>query len=232
VTANCAAELVDAAGPGLLTVNDPTPCLCRSVAVKATCNKVVLTTVVGRADPFHNTTEFDSNPVPVIMIVAELPGGTNRGEIAVMTAAGLFTSNVAAAEVPPPGAGFCTTIGLAELPVRSAAGSVTFTSVPLTNVVARVVPFQVITDDGSNPDPLISNTVSPDPAKMLVGLILLIIGVGLFTEKSTPGDVPPPGDGFTTVNFATVPFDRLAAGNTALNVVDEPNVVTTGAPFH
>ena len=76
VTVSCAAELVDGAGPGLLTVNDPAPWICRSAALRATCNTVVLTTVVGRAEAFHNTTEFDSNPVPVIVTVTELLGGT------------------------------------------------------------------------------------------------------------------------------------------------------------
>jgi len=67
---------VEAAGAGLLTANDPVPRLCRSDALRATCNTVVLTTVVGRAEAFHNTTEFDSNPVPVIVTVTELLGGT------------------------------------------------------------------------------------------------------------------------------------------------------------
>lgn len=141
MTVSCTAELLDGAGPGLLTVNDPTPWFCRSAALSATCNTVVLATVVARAEEFHNATEFDSNPVPVIVIVAELPGGTNRGEIAVITATGLFTLNVAAGEVPPPGAGFCTAIKLAELPVRSAEGSAAFSSVALTNVVVSAAPF-------------------------------------------------------------------------------------------
>jgi hypothetical protein len=232
VTVNCAAGLVDATGPGLLTVNEPKPWFARSAAVRATCNTVVLTTMVGRGDAFHNTTELDSNPVPVIVIVAGLPGGTIRGEIAVITAAGLFTSNVAAAEVPPPGAGFCTAIRLAELPVRSAAGRAAFSSVALTNVVVSATPFQVITVDGTNPEPLTSSRVLPDPASTLAGLILLIAGCGLFTEKSAAGDVPPPGDGFTTVNFAIVPFARLLAVSVTLKFVAELNVVAIGAPFH
>jgi hypothetical protein len=124
VTTSGAAGLVDAAGAGLLTVSDPVPWFCKSAALRATCNVEALTKVVGRADAFHNTAEFDSNPVPVTVTVAGLPGGTYRGEIAVMTATGLFTLNGVAAEAPPPGAGFCTVIRLAELPVRSAAGSV------------------------------------------------------------------------------------------------------------
>ena len=100
------AGLVDAAGAGLLTVNDPVPWFCRSAALRATCNIVALTTVVGLLDPFHNATEFASNPVPLIVIVAALPGGTMRGEIEVIATAGLFTLNVAGGEFPPAGEGF------------------------------------------------------------------------------------------------------------------------------
>lgn len=230
--ANCAAGLVDGAGPGLLTVNDPVPWLCRSVAVKATCNTVVLTRVVGRADPSHNTTEFDSNPVPEMMIVAALPGGTNRGEIAVMTATGLFTSNVAGAEVPPPGAGFCTTIRLAELPVKSAGGSAAVTSVLLTIVVTSGVLFQKATEPARKLVPFTSRVVIIAPAVTLAGLTLAIAGTGLFTGKSIAADVPPPGEGFTTVNFAIVPFANLLAVSVTLTLVAELYVVTIGAPFH
>jgi len=193
VTVSCAAGLVDAAGAGLLTVNDPVPWLCRSDALKATCKEVELARVVGRAEPFHNTTELDSNPVPVILIVAALPGTRYRGEIAVMTGTGLFTSNVAAVELPPPGPGFCTVTWLAELPVRSAAGIVAFTSVALTNVVVSGAPFQKIIEDVTKPEPLTSSKVSPDPASTLAGLTLVMAGTGFeigggFVEPV----VPPP----------------------------------------
>jgi len=149
-----------------------------------------------------------------------------------MTGVGLFTLNVAAAEVPPPGVGFCTAIRLTELPVRSAAGRVAFTSVALTNVVVSAAPFQAITEDGTNPDPLMSSKVPADPASTLAGLILVIAGTGFFTEKSTAEDVPPPGEGLTTVNFAIVAVARLLAGSVLLNVVAELYVVTIGTPFH
>jgi hypothetical protein len=67
---------MDAVGPGLLTANEPVPTFSKSVALNATCNTVVLTTVVGLVDLFHNTTEFDSKPVPIIVMVAAIPGGT------------------------------------------------------------------------------------------------------------------------------------------------------------
>jgi hypothetical protein len=86
------AGLVTADGPGLLTDNAPVPGLCRSAAVKFTVSTVVLTTVVGRGEPFHNATEFPSKPVPVIVIVAAAPGGTTCGEIEVITGVGLLTT--------------------------------------------------------------------------------------------------------------------------------------------
>src|SRR5580704_3286186 len=77
-----------------------------------------------------------------------------------------------------------------------------------------------------------SSTVSPDPASALAGLILVIAANGLFTEKSTAEDVPPPGDGLATVNFAIVAVARLLAGSVALKFVAELYVVAIGAPFH
>jgi hypothetical protein len=139
----------------------------------------------------------------------------------VIIATGLFTSNVAVEEVPPAGAGFCAAIVLVELPARFLAGSVAFNSVVLTNVVLRATAFQVITVDGTKPDPVISSMESADPASTLAGLTLLIAGTGLFTEKSSAGELPPPGDGFATVNFAIIPFARLLAVSVTLKFVAE-----------
>ena len=67
---------------------------------------------------------------------------------------------------------------------------------------------------------------------MFAGLILLMTGNGLFTEKLTAADVPPPGDGFATVTAAIIPFARFIAGSVAFTLVDELYVVAIGAPFH
>lgn len=99
-------------------------------------------------------------------------------------------------------------------------------------MVVSAAPFQSITEDASNPDPLTSSSVSPDPASTLAGLILLIAGIGLFTEKATAGDVPPPGDGFTTVKFAIDAFARRLAVSVTLKLVAELYVVAIGALFH
>ena len=69
-----------------------------------------MTTVVGRAEPFHRTIEFPSNPVPVIVMVAGAFSGTDWGEMDVIAGVGLFTLKLAVAETPPPGVGFCTVI--------------------------------------------------------------------------------------------------------------------------
>jgi hypothetical protein len=232
VTVKGDAALVDAAGAGLLTVNDPVPWFCRSAALRATCNVVALISIVGRAEAFHNTTEFDSNPVPVIVIVAGLPGGTYLGEIAVIIATGLFTSNVVGTEAPPPGAGFCTVIGVAELPVKSAAGTTAVISVPLTNVVTSGAFFQSTKEPARKLVPFTSSVVSAAPAVTLAGLTLMIVGAGLFTSNGTAPDVPPPGDGFTTVTCATVPFASLLAASVTLKLVAELYVVAIAAPFH
>ena len=58
---------------------------------------------VGRADPFHSATELDSNPVPEIVMVAAIPGGTTFGDNEIIAGVGLFTVKLVDAEVPPPG---------------------------------------------------------------------------------------------------------------------------------
>ena len=84
---------------------------------------------------------------------------------------------------------------LCELPVKSAAGSIAFISVVLTNVVVSATPFQTIAVEGRNPIPVRSSTVSTDPASRLAGLILLIAGAELFTAKSTAGGYAASGGG-------------------------------------
>jgi hypothetical protein len=75
----------------LLTAREPEPGFCRADALNETVTRVVLTTVVGRDEPFHKITEFDSNPVPVMVIVAAAPGEIYRGEMEVMAGVGLLT---------------------------------------------------------------------------------------------------------------------------------------------
>jgi hypothetical protein len=145
---------------------------------------------------------------------------------------GLFTVNAVAADVPPPGAGFCTVIWFVELPDRSAAGTTPTSCVALTTLVAISTPFQPTNDPATNPVPVTVTIVSFAPAVTLEGLTLVIVGVGSFTEKLTGEDVPPPGAGFTTVSCPTVALARSLAGIVVFKLVAEANVVVSAAPFH
>lgn len=164
--------------------------------------------------------------------MAGAPGGTVRGEIEVIAAAGLFTLKVAAGDAPPPGGGFCVVITLTELLVRAAAGTAAFTSVALTNTVVRGVVLKTITVQDRNPVPVMSNRVAPDPAMTLEGVLLAMAGAGLLTEKSRAADVPPPGAGFVTVSLAVPGVVKLLAGRVAPRLVAELNVVATATPFN
>jgi hypothetical protein len=64
----------------------PVPLFIRSEEERITWTEVALMKVVGRAEPFHWATEFDSKPEPVNVIVAEaLPVATLLGKIEVST---------------------------------------------------------------------------------------------------------------------------------------------------
>jgi hypothetical protein len=232
VTFKPAGVLVDCCGPGLLTVSEPTPWLCRSAALSCTCSVAPLTKLVARGAPFQRTTEFVSNPVPVNVTVAATPGGTLRGEIVPITGTGLFMSYVTAADVPPPGAGFATVTMSSELPRIELAGNDVVNSPVLTKDVERFIPFQVTLEDGTNPVPFTSSGVAPAPATALVGVIVTIAGSGLFTWTVTAPDVPPPGAGLATVTAADPPFSNEAAGTTAVRLPDDSYAVATFCPFH
>jgi hypothetical protein len=125
-------------------------------------------------------------------MVAELPVGTYSGAIAVIAATGLFTSNVTAPEEPPPGAGLCTVIRLAELPVRSAAGRAAVSSVLLTTVVRSGALFQLTAELARKLVPFTSRVVVTAPAVTLVGLTLVIVGTGFKIGGGIGGAVVVP----------------------------------------
>jgi hypothetical protein len=232
VTVSGVLPLVDPPGPGLLTVRDPTLAFCRSAALKTTCNVVTLTKVVVRADPFHNTTELASKPVPVSTMVAAAPAATSLGEIDVTTGDGLDTSNSTALDAPPPGTGFDTVTIATELLERLVAGNEAFISLELTSTVERAAPFQFTTDDGTKPAPAMSIVVAPDPAVTLAGSIDFTTGGGLSTVKVAAADTPPPGDGLETVTAAIEPFIKSAAGTVAAKAAAEVNVVFKATPLN
>jgi hypothetical protein len=99
---------------------------------------VALVKVVGTAVPFHCTTESAVNPEPVKVICVEAPIGAPSGAINVnagtgeLATTGAVMASVAAADEPPPGAGFTTVMAALPTALRSAAVSMTFNCVTLT----------------------------------------------------------------------------------------------------
>ena len=102
----------------------------------------------------------------------------------------------------------------------------------MTKVVVSADPFHVTVVEDRKPLPLIVTGRSGEPAVAFAGLRLVMAGTGLFTVKLTAAEVPPPGDGFATVSFATPPFAKSDAGIVACRLVDEAKVVVSAVPFH
>ncbi len=80
--------------------------------------------------------------------------------------------------------------------------------------------------------PLIVNVCAPAPTVAALGERLLIAGTGLFTVKFTAFEVPPPGEGLTTVT-ETVPAVAMSPADiAAVNCVPLTNVLARALPFH
>jgi hypothetical protein len=160
-----------------------------------------------------------TNPVPfTVKVNPAEPALTVLGVIEVATGCGLFTVNVTALDVPPPGAGFVTVTAGVPAVATSPAKIAAVTCVALTNVVTRAVPPKFTTDVFRKLVPFTVNVNAPEPAITFVGASVVMVGTGFgaaLTLKFTEFDVPPPGVGFVTVT-AGVPIlvtsvERIAA---------------------
>ena len=120
-------------GVGLNTVIGKTPSEAMSEAGMAAVRVVEFTNVVVRSEPLNLTTEEDMNSVPETVIVnSESPTVFPVGSMLVVVGTGLFTVNVWASEVPPPGVGLNTVIEKVPAAVKSEAGMVAVSWVELT----------------------------------------------------------------------------------------------------
>src|SRR5262249_21838853 len=154
------------------------------------------------------------------------------GEMLVSTGtsawAGL-TVNVAAFDVPPAGAGLKTVMLTVPWPIRSVASICAVNMVGLTKVVRRGVPSKRTTEAPLMKPVPITVMVNPrSPSLFSVGLILVIVGTGLFPMmvNVVAADVPPPppvAEGcvktVTWTDFAIPPVSRSDAGIEAVNCV-------------
>src|SRR5688572_13229387 len=101
------------------------PAVATSAAPIAARSWVALTNVVVRLAPFQRTTEDDTKPLPLtVRVRAGLPATALAGARLLRTGAGFagaVTAKLAAAEVPPPGAGVMTVTGTEPAAATSAA---------------------------------------------------------------------------------------------------------------
>jgi hypothetical protein len=143
---------------------------------------------------------------------------------------GLFTENVWAPEVPPPGDGLTTVTLVVPATAMSAAMIAAVTCVLLTNVLVRLEPFHCTVDVLTKLVPLTVSVNAAPPAVAEAGLRLVIVGAGLLIENSRGGDPLP--SGFETVTCAVPAVAMSDAGIVASNCVLLTNVVLRALPFH
>jgi hypothetical protein len=160
----------------------------------------------------HVTATLPVNPAPVgVAVIVEVPlppGAIGVAAVPVSVKAPLvgavivkFTTCV---EVPPPGGGFVTVTSFVPTVTMSVARIDAVSCVALTNVVVLAAPPKFTTETPFTKFvPLTVRLNVALPAAIVVGLIVVTVGTGLFaavTVKFTAGvDVPPPGAGFVTV---------------------------------
>jgi hypothetical protein len=143
--------------------------------------------------------------------------------------------NMAADDVPPPGAGFCTVTLTAPAELTSVAEIWAVREVLDTYVVGTWLPFHINCELVMNSVPVTISINAELPALTLAGDSEVMLGVGLggvFTEKVAALDVPPPGGGFCTVTLTVLAEFTSDAGICAVREVLDTYIVVTAVPFH
>jgi hypothetical protein len=134
-------------------------------------------------------------------------------------------------EPPPPGLGLTTVISAEPAFAMSLAGIAEVNCV-LVASVARLFPFQRITEPETKLEPVTVRTKAGPPAVTLVGERPVITGTGFITANRAAVETPPPGAGLDTVTCALPAIDRSAVDINATSCVLLTKVVGREAPFH
>jgi mRNA-degrading endonuclease toxin of MazEF toxin-antitoxin module len=207
-------------GEGFTTVTEAVPGVAMSLAEIAAVNFVPLTKVVVRALPFHCTTELVTKFVPVtVSVKAAPPAVALEGESEVAVGTGLLMVKVSAFDVPPPGEAFSTVTEAVPAVAMSLAEIAAVNCVPLTKVVVRALPFHCTTELVTKFVPVTVSVNPAPPAVALEGEREAAAGAGLLMVKVRAFDVPPPGEGLTTVTEAVPAVAMSLAGTEAVNCV-------------
>ena len=150
---------------------------------KVSC--VALTKVVGRATLPTCTVEVGRKLVPMTETVAadDAPVVRVAGASVMGPGMGLLMARLAAAEVPPPGAGLTAVSARLPAAAKSAAVRTALTCVELTYTVARLVPAACITVAGTKPVPVMEMVCWDAPATAVKGTNCVMVGWGLSISR-------------------------------------------------
>src|SRR5258708_7171592 len=233
VIVNVWAPDVPPSTPGIVTVTWALPAAAISEAGIAAATCVGLTRVAGRAARFQRTLLPLTKPVPVTVSVNAAPlTSALLGLRPVSVGAGLFTLNVCAAEVPPPGAGVRTVTLAVPAAAMSAAVIAAVSWMVLTKVVVRAAPFHcTVVEPFTNPVPLTVSVKAAPPTVALVGTSAVIVGMGVLTGNVSAAEAPPPGVGVNTVTCGVAAVAMSAAVIAAVSWVALTKVVVRVVPF-
>lgn len=204
-----------------------------SAALMAACKPVLDTNVVVRGLPFHATEEDGTKFVPVTAKVNAAPPATAElGASSAITGGGKLIVNVAAVEVPPPGAGV-ETVTIAVPTVAMSAAVMAACKLALeTNVVVRALPFHCTVEEEMKLLPVTVSVNAALPANAEPGIRDVTAGAGLLIVNVSALEVPPPGGGVETVTMAVPALAMSAAVMAACRPLLETNVVVRALPFH
>jgi hypothetical protein len=191
-----------------------------SLAKITAVNCVALTKVVARPLLFHCTTELETKLVPLtVRLKAGPPAAVLEGESKLAVGTGLLMVNVRALVVPPPGEGFTTVTDAVPAVAMSPAGTEAVNCVLLTWLVVSPVAFHCTVEVETNLVPVTVSVKAGPPAVALKGESKVAVGTGLLIVKVRAFDVPPPGEGFTTVTDAVPAVAMSPTGTEAVNCV-------------
>lgn len=140
--------------------------------------------------------------------------------------------NVAAADVPPPGAGVVTVTSAAPTVAISAAVMAAVSRYGPTYVVARAAPFHSTVELAWKPVPYTVSVNAALPFVALAGLSAVMVGAGLSMVNCNWLEGPPPGAGLDTLTVAAPPAAMSPARMLAVSCVALTKVVARLAPFH
>src|SRR6266540_904212 len=234
-------------GPLFATVTTPVRITTMSVPATSPVRCVLFATFVARSVPFHFIFEAPTNPAPSTKRGNPgLPSTAEAGLNPSILGTGFRVTVVIALELSPcgsrsfralPAAAWLLTVTLNVDPAAiSLAGISALSWELLSNTVDLFCPFHRTTDVAMNPVPFTVRTNPGPPARIVLGLTLVMAGVPgprVRIAKLLPCErLPPePGAGLTTVTVAVPDVAISLAGIVALSSLVLTSSVGLAAPF-